>query len=45
MISTLRILDSYIDNRFFWAPLLEKISRCVAPNAQLTAIEGDCGGR
>jgi hypothetical protein len=40
MISTLRIIDSYIDNRFFWAPLLEKISRCVAPNAQLTSIEG-----
>jgi hypothetical protein len=40
MINTLRVLDNYIDNRFLWAPFLEKISRCVAPNAQLTAIEG-----
>ncbi len=40
IINTTRVLDSYIDNRFLWAPLLEKISHCVAPNAQLTAIEG-----
>jgi hypothetical protein len=40
IINTLRILDSYIDNRFLWAPFLEKISHCVAPNAQLTAIDG-----
>jgi len=41
IINTTRVLDNYIDNRFFWAPLLEKISRCVAPNAQLTTIEGN----
>jgi hypothetical protein len=40
IINTTRVLDNYIDNRFSWAPLLEKISRCVAPNAQLTAMEG-----
>jgi len=40
IISTTRVLNDYIDNRFFWAPFLEKISRCVAPNAQLTGIEG-----
>src|SRR4029077_19694348 len=40
IINTTRVLDSFIDNRFLWAPLLEKISHCVAPNAQLTAIEG-----
>lgn len=40
IINTTHVLDSYIDNRFLWAPLLEKISRCVTPNAQLTAIEG-----
>jgi hypothetical protein len=40
IINTTRALDNYIDNRFLWAPLLEKISHCVAPNAQLTAIEG-----
>jgi Tfp pilus assembly protein PilN len=40
LINTTRVLDDYIDNRFFWAPLLEKLSRCVPPNAQLTSIEG-----
>jgi hypothetical protein len=40
IINTTRVLDNYIDNRFLWAPLLEKIAHCVAPNAQLTAIEG-----
>jgi hypothetical protein len=40
MINTTRVLDDYIDNRFFWGPFLEKLSHCVAPNAQLTAIEG-----
>jgi hypothetical protein len=40
IINTTRLLDDYINNRFFWAPLLEKISRCVAPNAQLASIEG-----
>ena len=41
MVTATRVLDSYIDNRFFWAPVLEKISRCVAPNVQLTAIDGE----
>jgi hypothetical protein len=40
IINTTRVLDSYADDRFLWAPVLEKISHCVAPNAQLTAIEG-----
>jgi hypothetical protein len=40
IINTTRVLDNYTDDRFLWAPVLEKISRCVAPNAQLTAIEG-----
>jgi len=40
IISTTHVLNDYIDNRFFWAPFLEKISHCVAPNAQLTGIEG-----
>jgi hypothetical protein len=40
LIKTTRVLDDYIDNRFFWGPFLEKLSRCVAPNAQLTNIEG-----
>jgi hypothetical protein len=40
LINTTRVLDDYIDNRFFWGPFLEKLSRCVPPNAQITAMEG-----
>src|SRR5437773_10598293 len=31
LINTTRVLDDYIDNRFFWGPFLEKLSRCVPP--------------
>src|SRR4051794_5839686 len=40
IISTTKVLDGIIDNRFFWGPFLEKITRCVALNAQLTSIDG-----
>jgi hypothetical protein len=40
IISATKVLDGMIDNRFFWAPFLEKLSRCVAPNAQLMSIDG-----
>jgi len=40
IISTTKVLDGMIDDRFFWGPFLEKLSRCVALNAQLTSIEG-----
>jgi hypothetical protein len=40
IISTTRVLDKMIDSRFFWAPFLEKLSRCVALNAQITSIDG-----
>lgn len=40
IISTTKVLDGMIDGRFFWGPLLEKLSRCVALNAQLTSIDG-----
>jgi hypothetical protein len=40
IIKTTHVLDDYIENRFFWAPFLQRVSRCVAPNAQLTSIEG-----
>lgn len=43
IINTTRGLDDYIDNRFFWGPFLEKLSRCVPPNAQLTSLEGQVG--
>src|ERR1043166_7609221 len=36
IINATRALDDYIDGRFFWAPLLERIAGCVAPNTQLT---------
>ena len=40
IIKTTRVLDEYVTGRFFWAPFLQKVTRCVAPNAQLTSIEG-----
>lgn len=40
IINTTRVLDDYIDNRFFWGPLLEKLSHCVPPNAQLSSLDG-----
>lgn len=40
IISTTKVLDGMIDDRFFWGPFLEKLSRCVALNAQLTSIDG-----
>ncbi len=41
VIKTTRALDDYIDNRFFWAPFLQRVSRCVAPNTQVTNFEGN----
>jgi hypothetical protein len=40
IIGTTKVLDGIIDSRYFWAPLLEKLSRCVALNAQLNSIDG-----
>ena len=40
IIGTTKVLDQMIDSRFFWAPFLEKLSRCVALNAQVTSIDG-----
>jgi hypothetical protein len=39
IIKTTSALDNYIENRFFWAPFLQKISHCVPPNAQLTGLD------
>ncbi|PYL02207.1 MAG: hypothetical protein DME32_07130, partial [Verrucomicrobia bacterium] len=30
----------YVETRFYWAPLLEKVAHCVTPNIQITALEG-----
>jgi hypothetical protein len=43
VIDTTRVLDDYIDGRFFWGPFLEKLSKCVPPNAQLTSMEASFG--
>ena len=40
IIQTTSVLDSMIEGRFFWAPFLQKLSLCVAPNAQLTSVDG-----
>src|SRR4026207_167110 len=40
IIGTTKVLDDMIDRRFYWAPFLEKLSRCVALNAQITSIDG-----
>jgi hypothetical protein len=39
VIKTTRSLDDYIENRFFWAPFLQKVSHCVLPNTQLINLE------
>ena len=39
-LGTTRVLDAMVDGRFYWAPLLQKLSRCVAPNAQLMSLDG-----
>lgn len=40
IIKTTKVLEDYIENRFFWGPFLQKVTRCVAPNTQLTSIDG-----
>ena len=40
LIKTTRMLDEYIDGRFFWAPFLQKIAECIAPNTQLISLSG-----
>jgi hypothetical protein len=39
IIKTTRALDDYVENRFFWAPFLQKVSHCVPPNTQLINLE------
>jgi len=40
IIGTTKVLDGMIESRFYWAPFLEKLSRCVAMNAQVTSVDG-----
>jgi septal ring factor EnvC (AmiA/AmiB activator) len=39
-IGTTKVLDAMVEKRFYWGPFLQTLSRCVAPNAQLTNLEG-----
>jgi hypothetical protein len=40
IIDSTKVLDGFIDDRYYWAPLLALISHCVAPNIQLTSFDG-----
>jgi hypothetical protein len=40
IINATAVLDGAVENRFLWAPLLQIISACVAPNVQLTSLDG-----
>ena len=40
IIDSTKVLDSLIDGRFYWAPFLAHVSHCVAPNLQITALDG-----
>ena len=40
IIDSTKVLDGLIDGRFYWAPFLAIISHCVAPNVQLTILDG-----
>lgn len=40
IVNTTKVLDSMVDGRFYWGPFLQKLSRSVAPNAQLTSFDG-----
>jgi hypothetical protein len=40
IIDSTRVLDARIDNRFYWAPFLSITSQSVAPNIQLTSLDG-----
>ena len=40
IINATNVLDARVESRFLWAPLLQTISACVAPNIQLTNLDG-----
>jgi hypothetical protein len=40
IIDSTRVLDRLIEGRFYWAPFLATISHCVAPNVQVTSLDG-----
>jgi hypothetical protein len=40
IINASNVLDGLVENRFFWAPILQTVAGCVAPNIQLTNFDG-----
>jgi len=40
IIDSTKVLDGLIEGRFYWAPFLATISHCVAPNVQITTLDG-----
>jgi len=40
IVNATNVLDQLVENRFFWAPVLQTIAGCVAPNIQLTNLDG-----
>ena len=40
IIDSTKVLDSLIEGRFYWAPFLATISHSVAPNVQITTLDG-----
>ena len=40
IINASNVLDQLVENRFFWAPVLQTVAGCVAPNIQLTNFDG-----
>ncbi len=41
IIDSTKVLDSLIEERFYWAPFLAQVAQCVAPNLQVTALDGN----
>ncbi len=41
IIDSTKVLDSLIDQRFYWAPFLSQVAQCVAPNLQVTGLDGN----
>jgi len=40
IIDSTRVLNGLIEDRFYWAPFLAQVSHCVAPNLQVTSLDG-----
>jgi len=40
IIDSTKVLDGSIEERFYWAPFLATVSHCVAPNIQVTSLDG-----